>query len=75
MFFKKINKTNQEVNSYAKYSGIAFQMIVSIGLAVWGGLYLDEKIQLQQPYFTIGLTLMTVVAVMISVIKNFLPKK
>ncbi|MCS6794824.1 MAG: AtpZ/AtpI family protein [Raineya sp.] len=69
------NKEKKDLESYAKYSGIAFQMMVTIGLAVWAGLYLDEKQQLSQPYWTIGLTTMAVIASIISVIKNFLPKK
>jgi F0F1-type ATP synthase assembly protein I len=73
MIFKKKDKDNLE--GYAKYSGIAFQMIVSIGLAAWLGVYLDERQKLSQPWWTLGLTTMTVVAVMVSVIKNFLPKK
>jgi F0F1-type ATP synthase assembly protein I len=73
MLFRKKNKEN--VESYAKYSGIAFQMIVSIGLFVWLGTYLDKKMETSQPYWTLGLTVMAVVASMISVIKNFLAKK
>lgn len=73
MLFRKKNKEN--VEGYAKYSGIAFQMIVSIGLFVWLGIYLDKKMETSQPYWTLGLTVMAVVASMISVIKNFLAKK
>ncbi|KOY86231.1 hypothetical protein AD998_08795 [bacterium 336/3] len=73
MIFKK--KDQENVKGYAKYSGIAFQMIVSIGLAVWLGMYLDERQKLSQPWWTLGLTTMTVIAVMISIIKDFLPKK
>jgi F0F1-type ATP synthase assembly protein I len=50
-------------------------MIVSIGLFVWLGIYLDKKMETSQPYWTLGLTVMAVVASMISVIKNFLAKK
>lgn len=73
MIFRKKDKEN--VEGYAKYSGIAFQMLASIGLFVWLGTYLDKKMQTSQPYWTIGLTLMAVVASMVSIIKNFLPKK
>jgi len=73
MIFKKKDKDNLE--GYAKYSGIAFQMIATIGLAVWLGIYLDERQGLSQPWWTLGLTTMAVIASMISVIKNFLPKK
>ncbi len=73
MIFRKKDKEN--VEGYAKYSGLAFQMIASIGLFVWLGTYLDKKMETAQPYWTLGLTTMAVIASMISVIKNFLPKK
>lgn len=73
MIFRKKDKEN--VEGYAKYSGIAFQMIAAIGLFVWLGTYLDKKMETNQPYWTLGLTLMAVVASMVSIIKNFLPKK
>ena len=73
MIFRKKDKEN--VEGYAKYSGIAFQMIASIGLFVWLGTYLDKRTETSQPYWTLGLTLMAVVASMVSIIKNFLPKK
>ncbi|PKQ70388.1 AtpZ/AtpI family protein [Raineya orbicola] len=74
-FFKFNSKEKKDLEGYAKYSGIAFQMIATIGLAVWAGLYLDEKQSLSQPYWTIGLTTMAVIVSIISVVKNFLPKK
>ncbi len=73
MIFRKKDKEN--VEGYAKYSGLAFQMIASIGLFLWLGTYLDKKMETSQPYWTLGLTTMAVIASMISVIKNFLPKK
>ena len=73
MVFSKKNKEN--VEGYAKYSGIAFQMIASIGLFVWLGTYLDKRMDTSQPYWTLGLTTMAVIASMVSIIKNFLPKK
>lgn len=74
-FFKFDSKEKKDLEGYAKYSGIAFQMIATIGLAVWLGLYLDEKQELSQPYWTLGLTTMAVIASIISVVKNFLSKK
>ncbi|WP_448528183.1 AtpZ/AtpI family protein [Raineya sp.] len=74
-FFKFDGKEKKDLEGYAKYSGIAFQMIATIGLAVWAGLYLDERQNLSQPYWTLGLTTMAVIASIISVVKNFLPKK
>lgn len=73
MLFSKKNKN--DIEGYAKYSGMAFQMIISIGLFVWLGTYLDKKMETSQPYWTLGLTTMAVIASIVSVIKNFLSKK
>jgi hypothetical protein len=45
------------MQSYARYSGIAFQMIAIIGLATWGGVKLDELLGMKTPVFTIVLSL------------------
>ena len=36
-------KPKNQLNSYARFSGIAFQMIAIIGLGTYGGIKLDEK--------------------------------
>lgn len=38
----KNKKQNNQLNSYARFSGIAFQMIAIIGLGTFGGIKLDE---------------------------------
>lgn len=39
------------VNSFLKYSGLGMQMLVSIGLAAWLGLKLDQYLELKFPVF------------------------
>jgi len=45
-------------NPYIKYSQMAIQMAVIIGLAAWGGKILDTHYSNETPYFTIGLSLL-----------------
>ena len=51
-----------------KYSGRAFQMIGVMVLAAWGGMKLDEHFATQNPWFTISLLLIAVVASIVLVI-------
>ena len=68
----KPQKQNQ-LNSYLRYSGLAFQMMAVIGLAVWGGMKLDAWLGMRFPVFLVVLTLMAVAASLIITIKS-LPK-
>ena len=72
------NKPNPDkkdnLKSYMKYSGLAFQMIAALVLAAWGGQKLDEYMANKNPWATIILMVLAVVAtvylVIVSVIKN-----
>lgn len=56
------------VKPYLKYSGLAFQMIGAMVLAAFAGMKLDDYFQTQNPWFTIGLLVVAVVASMVLVI-------
>ena len=45
-----------QLNSYLKYSGLAFQMMGVIGVSVWAGLKLDERFMGGKPVFLLILT-------------------
>lgn len=62
-------------NSYLEYSGLTFQMLVVIGLGVWGGMKLDQRIELGFPAFTVGLTLLSVIVAMVMVILKVMRSK
>ncbi|GHA65949.1 AtpZ/AtpI family protein [Pontibacter akesuensis] len=71
----KPEKQRQDnIKPYVKYSGMAFQMIGALLLAAWAGQELDEYMGNKQPWFTIVLLLVAVVATMvltiISITKN-----
>ncbi|MBW3544961.1 MAG: AtpZ/AtpI family protein [Bacteroidetes bacterium] len=67
-------KKQDQLNSYLKYSGLAFQMIGVIVLAVWAGIKLDTWLDMRFPVFTIVLSLMSIAASLIITIKS-LPKE
>lgn len=54
----------------AKYSGIAFQMLATIGLSTWLGTWLDKRLQFENPWFTIALLLLGVLVALWQVIRG-----
>lgn len=65
-----------QINYYAKYSAMAFQMAVIIGLGTFGGYKIDHWLGLKFNIFTIVLALVSVVAAIYFVVKDLLkPKK
>ncbi|WP_242922065.1 AtpZ/AtpI family protein [Pontibacter liquoris] len=56
------------IKPYLRYSGLAFQMIGAMVLAAFAGMKLDDYFQTQNPWFTIVLLLLAVVASMVLVI-------
>lgn len=72
---EKKNSKKQEsndLNNYAKYSGIAFQMVAIIALTTWGGIKLDKLTGFETPVFTIILSLLGVFAAIYTAIKDFI---
>jgi F0F1-type ATP synthase assembly protein I len=72
---KKPEKIVKSLNNYAKYSNLAFQMIAVILIGVYGGIKLDQWLQMKFPVFTVVLSLAgTAIAIYIG-IKDFLKMK
>ena len=63
---------NKDLNNYAKYSGIAFQMVAIIALTTWGGTKLDKLAGFETPVFTIILSLLGVFAAIYAAVKDFI---
>jgi len=68
------NHQNNPLSSYAKYSGLAFQMGGIIAVAVWGGVKLDELVETNKPIFTIILSLLGVFTAIYMAVKDFIKK-
>jgi F0F1-type ATP synthase assembly protein I len=60
---------------YLKYSGLAFQMIGAMVLAAWAGTKLDETMGNRNPWMTIVLLVVAVVASMVLVIVSLNKKQ
>lgn len=66
-------KPLKELQAYTRYSGVAFQMAILIGLAVWAGIWLDRQVKIDFPIFTVSFALISCVGAMVVLIKS-LPK-
>ena len=66
-------RSQNQVNEYVKYSGLAFQMAALILLGYWLGQKIDGWLDLKIPVFTIVLILAFLVTSFYSLIKS-LPK-
>ena len=67
--------TNKGLDNFARYSGLAFQMIGIIVLTAFGGVKLDKLTEWETPVFTIVLSLLGVFADIFFSIKGFLKKQ
>ena len=65
----------KQPNSFFKYSSLAIQMGVIIGLTAWGGQKLDAYYHLSTPVFTIVLSLIGIGSAMYLVIKDLMHPK
>lgn len=61
---------NKNINKYARYSGLAFEMLGIIVFGVFVGHKLDQKRQAEFPLFTVILSLLAVFAALYLVIKD-----
>jgi hypothetical protein len=58
----------EQLNSYARFSGIGFQMLVIIALGVWGGTKLDDIYPNRYQTFTIICSLASIAVALYFVI-------
>lgn len=68
-------KLKKGTNSYLRYSGIGFQIAGGIGLGVFIGYELDKWLKTSAPYFTIGCSLLFMVATFWLVFRDLLKDK
>lgn len=52
-----LSKKKKQLNNYAKYSSMAFQMMIIITIGSLGGLKLDQWLNLEFPVFTLLLSI------------------
>lgn len=69
------NRTAKQLSTYAKYSSLAFQMLVIIGLSVFAGIALDNSLSWEFPVFKLIFSLLGVVMAVYYSIKDFIHPK
>jgi hypothetical protein len=67
-------KEKKALNSYARYSSIAFQMLIIILAGVFGGRELDRWLDMPFPVFTLILSIIAVILSIYTVIKDLIRK-
>ena len=65
-------QNNNPLNSYARFSSIAIQMFVIIGVGTFGGIKLDECFQNKNDLFTITLSLISVILSILYVVRSII---
>lgn len=63
-------KKKNKLNSYAKFSGIAFQMIAIILLGAFVGVKMDQHFPNEQDIWTISITFVAVIVSVVTVIRS-----
>jgi ATP synthase protein I len=63
------------LESYARYSGLAFQMFAIIGLGIFVGVKLDQWLKIGFPVFTVILSLLSVSAAIYTAVKDLIKKQ
>ena len=66
---------DKPVNSYLRYSGIGFQLAGTIGVGVFLGVELDKWLHTSKPWFTIGCSILFLVAAFYVVFRGLLKKQ
>lgn len=69
---QKSPKKKYSSNSYAKFSGIAFQMIAIIGAGTYLGVFLDEKYPNKHSIYTVICSLFVVIISIYFVIRQII---
>jgi len=65
------NKTTNPLKQYARYTGIAFQMMAVMALSAWLGYKLDQTLDFSFPIFTLVFILTALGLLMYKLIKSF----
>ena len=72
-YFCKMEE-NKSPNKFMRYAGAGIQMLVTIAAGVFLGTWLDGKLKMQTPWFTVGCSMFFIFAGMYLFIKG-VPKE
>lgn len=69
---EKVKKGKENLNKFVRYSTLAFEMGIIIGIGSYGGHWLDNYFSFDKPILTVILSLFAVLASLYIVIKQLL---
>jgi F0F1-type ATP synthase assembly protein I len=65
-------KQKSAIKAVARYSGLAFQLLAACLLGVFLGRYLDARFQMERPLFAVFLTVLFMIAALVSVARSLM---
>ncbi len=72
---KNLNSKKRPFDRFIQYSSIGFQMLIIILVGVFGGVKLDQLVDLRFPVFTVLLSIISVSLAIYSAVKDFIKMK
>lgn len=69
---KQLQKKKERLNSYARFSSLAFQMLAIIIVGTFVGVKLDEKFPNEHNLYTLALSLSSVIIAIVYVIRRII---
>jgi hypothetical protein len=69
------NKNKNKIDSFIRYSSLAFEMMAIIGAGTFGGFKIDQWMKNEFKGFTLGLMILSVIAAILYATKNLLKRK
>lgn len=68
----KVQKSKKQLDTFIRYSSLAFEMIGIMGFGVFLGIKIDHWLNLSFPGFTLGLMILSVVGAIYHAIRKFI---
>ena len=68
----KIQKPKRKVDDFIRYSSLAFEMIIIMGIGVFAGVKIDHWLGLNFPAFTLVLMILSVIGAIYHAIRKFI---
>jgi F0F1-type ATP synthase assembly protein I len=65
-------KPKKQLDDFIRYSSLAFEMIVIMGIGVFAGVKIDHWLKLSFPVFTLVLMILSVIGAIYHAIRKFL---
>lgn len=68
----KDQKPKKQFDGFIRYSSLAFEMMIIMGIGVWLGVKLDQWLNMSFPAFTLGLMILSVIGAIYHAIRKFI---